>query len=44
MPRRWWTLVAVGLATFMTYLDNNVAEGGQEPGSAAGPELAGRRS
>jgi EmrB/QacA subfamily drug resistance transporter len=24
MPRRWWTLVAVGLATFMTYLDNNV--------------------
>jgi EmrB/QacA subfamily drug resistance transporter len=22
--RRWWTLVAVGLATFMTYLDNNV--------------------
>jgi EmrB/QacA subfamily drug resistance transporter len=24
MPRRWWSLVAVGLATFMTYLDNNV--------------------
>ena len=24
MRRRWWTLVAVGLATFMTYLDNNV--------------------
>jgi EmrB/QacA subfamily drug resistance transporter len=24
MSRRWWTLVAVGLATFMTYLDNNV--------------------
>ena len=24
MPRRWWGLVAVGLATFMTYLDNNV--------------------
>ncbi len=24
MPRRWLTLVAVGLATFMTYLDNNV--------------------
>jgi EmrB/QacA subfamily drug resistance transporter len=24
MPRRWWTLVAVGLATFMSYLDNNV--------------------
>ncbi len=24
MPRRWWTLVAVALATFMTYLDNNV--------------------
>ena len=24
MPRRWWALVAVGLATFMTYLDNNV--------------------
>ncbi len=24
MARRWWTLVAVGLATFMTYLDNNV--------------------
>src|ERR1700704_4831290 len=24
VPRRWWTLVAVGLATFMTYLDNNV--------------------
>ena len=24
MPRRWWTLVAVKLATFMTYLDNNV--------------------
>jgi EmrB/QacA subfamily drug resistance transporter len=23
-PRRWWTLVAVSLATFMTYLDNNV--------------------
>jgi hypothetical protein len=21
VPRRWWTLVAVGLATFMTYLD-----------------------
>ena len=24
MARRWWTLVAVGLATFMSYLDNNV--------------------
>ena len=24
MPRRWWSLVAVGLATFSTYLDNNV--------------------
>jgi EmrB/QacA subfamily drug resistance transporter len=24
MPRRWWSLVAVSLATFMTYLDNNV--------------------
>jgi EmrB/QacA subfamily drug resistance transporter len=24
MQRRWWTLVAVSLATFMTYLDNNV--------------------
>ena len=24
MDRRWWTLVAVSLATFMTYLDNNV--------------------
>jgi EmrB/QacA subfamily drug resistance transporter len=24
MPRRWWILVAVSLATFMTYLDNNV--------------------
>jgi EmrB/QacA subfamily drug resistance transporter len=24
MPRRWLTLVAVSLATFMTYLDNNV--------------------
>jgi EmrB/QacA subfamily drug resistance transporter len=24
MTRRWWTLVAVALATFMTYLDNNV--------------------
>jgi EmrB/QacA subfamily drug resistance transporter len=24
VARRWWTLVAVGLATFMTYLDNNV--------------------
>jgi EmrB/QacA subfamily drug resistance transporter len=24
VSRRWWTLVAVGLATFMTYLDNNV--------------------
>src|SRR5215469_14723153 len=23
-PRRWWTLVAVSLATFMTYLDNNI--------------------
>src|SRR5438477_5800380 len=22
--RRWWALVAVALATFMTYLDNNV--------------------
>jgi len=21
MSRRWWTLVAVSLATFMTYLD-----------------------
>jgi EmrB/QacA subfamily drug resistance transporter len=24
VSRRWWALVAVGLATFMTYLDNNV--------------------
>ncbi len=24
MTRRWWALVAVALATFMTYLDNNV--------------------
>ncbi|WP_262849373.1 DHA2 family efflux MFS transporter permease subunit, partial [Sphaerisporangium corydalis] len=24
MNRRWWVLVAVSLATFMTYLDNNV--------------------
>ncbi len=24
MAKRWWALVAVGLATFMTYLDNNV--------------------
>ena len=24
MPKRWWALVAVSLATFMTYLDNNV--------------------
>jgi EmrB/QacA subfamily drug resistance transporter len=24
MPRRWWTLVAVALAIFMSYLDNNV--------------------
>ncbi len=24
MDRRWWALVAVSLATFMTYLDNNV--------------------
>src|ERR1700722_8193142 len=24
MPRRWWALIAVSLATFMTYLDNNV--------------------
>ena len=24
MSRRWWALVAVGLATFMTYLDNNI--------------------
>jgi EmrB/QacA subfamily drug resistance transporter len=24
VPRRWWALVAVALATFMTYLDNNV--------------------
>src|ERR1700685_1380116 len=24
MPRCWWALVAVSLATFMTYLDNNV--------------------
>ncbi|HLK00987.1 MAG TPA: MFS transporter, partial [Streptosporangiaceae bacterium] len=23
-PRRWWALVAVSLATFMAYLDNNV--------------------
>ncbi len=23
-PRRWWALVAISLATFMTYLDNNV--------------------
>ncbi len=22
--RRWWTLVAVGLATFMTYLDSKL--------------------
>jgi hypothetical protein len=22
MARRWWTLVAVSLAAFMTYLDN----------------------
>src|SRR6516164_3388340 len=27
MPRRWWILVAVSLATFMTYLDNNVTKG-----------------
>jgi EmrB/QacA subfamily drug resistance transporter len=24
MSRRWWALVAISLATFMTYLDNNV--------------------
>jgi MFS family permease len=24
MPKRWWALVAVSLATFSTYLDNNV--------------------
>jgi len=24
VSRRWWALVAVGLATFMTYLDNNI--------------------
>src|SRR6201999_3128041 len=24
MSRRWWALVAVSLATFMSYLDNNV--------------------
>jgi EmrB/QacA subfamily drug resistance transporter len=24
MQRRWWILIAVSLATFMTYLDNNV--------------------
>src|SRR5215469_16628996 len=24
MSKRWWSLVAVSLATFMTYLDNNV--------------------
>jgi EmrB/QacA subfamily drug resistance transporter len=24
MHRRWWTLVAVSLATFMTYIDNNI--------------------
>src|SRR5216683_24308 len=24
VQRKWWTLVAVSLATFMTYLDNNV--------------------
>ena len=24
MSRRWWILVAVSLATFTTYLDNNV--------------------
>src|SRR5690348_2031257 len=24
MRRRWWSLVAVSLATFMTYLDNNI--------------------
>jgi EmrB/QacA subfamily drug resistance transporter len=24
VARRWWALVAVGFATFMTYLDNNV--------------------
>src|SRR6202142_3636143 len=23
-PRKWWTLAAVSLAAFMTYLDNNV--------------------
>src|ERR1043166_8856938 len=23
-PRRWWALIGVSLATFMTYLDNNV--------------------
>ena len=23
-PRRWWALAAVSLATFMTYLDNNI--------------------
>jgi EmrB/QacA subfamily drug resistance transporter len=24
MSKRWWTLIAVSIATFMTYLDNNV--------------------
>jgi len=24
MSKRWWTLIAMSLATFMTYLDNNV--------------------
>jgi hypothetical protein len=24
MARRWWSLMAVGLATFMTYLDSSV--------------------
>src|SRR5258708_36602420 len=26
MARCWWTLVTVGLATFMTYLDNNITD------------------
>jgi hypothetical protein len=25
MHRRWWTLVAVSLATFMTYIDNKTS-------------------
>ena len=23
-PRRWWSLAAMSLAAFMTYLDNNI--------------------